>query len=90
MKNREPYEDDGRTIADMSQLDAHPMWRPGRKQNRAPEAPQSDRPWEQDPAWTPKEKLWAVLGVLKATLMIAGVYLLGLGALLVVLFLLWH
>ena len=33
------------------------------------------------PDWTPKEKFWAVMGVLKATLAIAGVYLVGLGAL---------
>ena len=41
------------------------------------------------PDWTPKEKFWAVMGVLKATLAIAGVYLVGLGVLLAVLFLLW-
>ena len=34
--------------------------------------------------------LWAVLGVLKATLLIAGVYLAGLGVLLAALFLLWR
>ena len=51
--------------------------------------PANDRPWEQAPDWTPKEKFWAVMGVLKATLAIAGVYLVGLGVLLAVLFLLW-
>ena len=49
----------------------------------------NDRPWEQAPDWTPKEKFWAVMGVLKATLAIVGVYLVGLGVLLAVLFLLW-
>ena len=52
--------------------------------------PANDRPWEQEPEWTAKEKLWAVLGVLKATLLIAGVYLAGLGVLLAALFLLWR
>ena len=54
-----------------------------------PTEPAKDRPWEQAPDWTPKEKFWAVMGVLKATLAIAGVYLVGLGVLLAVLFLLW-
>ena len=54
-----------------------------------PPEPANDRPWEQAPDWTPKEKFWAVMGVLKATLAIAGVYLVGLGVLLAVLFLLW-
>ena len=39
---------------------------------------------------TPKEKRWAALGAMKAVLVIAGAYLLGLGALLALLFLLWH
>ncbi|MDY2694643.1 hypothetical protein [Gemmiger sp.] len=85
---KDSFEDDGRTVADMSGLDAHPMLRPGRKANRTPEPP-NDRPWEQDTPWTFKEKLWAVLGVLKATLLIAAVYLAGLGVLLALLFLLW-
>ena len=38
---------------------------------------------------TPKEKRWAALGAMKAVLMIAGAYLLGLGVLLGILFLLW-
>ena len=76
MRKRDDFEDDGRTIADMSG-------------NAPPPEPANDRPWEQAPDWTPKEKFWAVMGVLKATLAIAGVYLVGLGVLLAVLFLLW-
>ena len=60
-----------------------------RKADAPPPEPANDRPWEQAPDWTPKEKFWAVMGVLKATLAIAGVYLVGLGVLLAVLFLLW-
>ena len=61
-----------------------------RRKAAAPPEPGTDRPWEQPPEWTPKEKLWAVLGVMKATLLIAGAYLVGLGVLLAVLFLLWR
>ena len=67
-----------------------PRLRPHRRKADAPPPePANDRPWEQAPDWTPKEKFWAVMGVLKATLAIAGVYLVGLGVMLAVLFLLW-
>lgn len=91
MKKHEPFEDDGHTIADMSGIGHAPMLRPHRRKASA-QTPElsNDRPWEQEPEWTAKEKLWAVLGVLKATLLIAGVYLVGLGVLLAALFLLWR
>lgn len=90
MRKRDDFEDDGRTIADMSDIGPAPTLRPHRRKADAPPPePANDRPWEQAPDWTPKEKFWAVMGVLKATLAIAGVYLVGLGALLAVLFLLW-
>ena len=77
MRKRDDFEDDGRTIADMGGIGPAPTLRPHRRKA------------EQAPDWTPKEKFWAVMGVLKATLAIAGVYLVGLGVLLAVLFLLW-
>ena len=90
MRKHDEFEDDGRTIADMSGVGPAPTLRPHRRKSDAPPPePANDRPWEQAPDWTPKEKLWAVLGVMKATLMIAGVYLVGLGVLLAVLLLLW-
>ena len=91
MRKHEPFEDDGRTIADMSGIGPAPTLRPHRRKAASePRETVEERPWEQTPEWTAKEKFWAVLGVLKATLMIAGVYLVGLGVLLAVLFLLWH
>lgn len=89
MKKHEPFEDDGHTIADMNGIGPAPMLRHHRRKAAQPPVPANDRPWEQEPEWTAKEKLWAVLGVLKATLLIAGVYLAGLGVLLAALFLLW-
>jgi len=82
------WEDDGRTVADMSGLD-RPLRPHRRKAGAPPPEPANDRPWEQAPDWTAKEKFWAVLGAMKATLLIAGVYLAGLAVLLLILFLLW-
>ena len=66
MRKRDDFEDDGRTIADMSGIGPAPTLRPHRRKADAP---------PQEPA--------------KATLAIAGMYLVGLGVLLAVLFLLW-
>lgn len=90
MRKHDDFEDDGRTIADMSDIGPAPMLRPTAAR-RAP-CPQN-RPTtahgSQAPDWTAKEKFWAVLGAMKATLLIAGVYLAGLAVLLLILFLLW-
>ncbi len=89
MRKHDSFEDDGRTIADMSGIGPAPTLRPhSRKPAAAPE-PANDRPWEQPSEWTRKEKFWAVLGALKATLLIAGAYLAGLAVLLAVLLWLW-
>lgn len=90
MRKHEPFEDDGRTIADMSGIEHSPMWLPRRKEHteRVPQEPAApERPWEQNNELTRKERFWVVMGALKATLMISAVYLIALVAL--VLFLLW-
>ena len=84
MRKREPFEDDGRTIADMSGIAPQRMFLP-RRRGREDAPPRSE-----DVDLTPKEKRWAVLGAMKAVLVIAGAYLLGLGVLLGLLFLLWR
>ena len=90
MRKRDDFVDVGRTFADMCGIGpAPPLRPPPRMAHAPPPEPANDHPWEQAPDWTPKEKFWAVMGVLKATLAIAGVYLVGLGVLLAVLFLLW-
>ncbi len=83
MKRRDEFEDDGRTVADMSGIAPQPTFLPRR---RRVEQPTSGEGLD----LTPKEKRWAALGAMKAVLVIAGAYLLGLGALLALLFLLWH
>ena len=83
MKRRDEFEDDGRTVADMSGIAPQPTFLPRRRRT---EQPTSGEGLD----LTPKEKRWAALGAMKAVLVIAGAYLLGLGALLALLFLLWH
>ena len=79
MKHNEPFEDDGRTVADMSGIEHDSIWLPRRRKQG------------HTPAQQPQQaRLWAILGALKATLLICGVYLLGLLALLALLFTLWH
>ena len=34
------------------------MLRPHRRKAAQPPEPANDRPWEQEPEWTAKEKLW--------------------------------
>ena len=84
MRKREPFEDDGRTIADMSGIAPQPTILPRRKPRKEPETNSSE-----GLELTRKEKRWAVLGAMKAVLLIAGAYLLGLGILLGILFLIW-
>ena len=55
-----------------------------------PRRRRAEQPTSEGLDLTPKEKRWAALGAMKAVLVIAGAYLLGLGALLALLFLLWH
>ena len=89
MRKHDSFEDDGRTIADMSGIGPTPTLLPHSRKPAASPEPVNDRPWEQPDEWTAKEKFWAVMGALKATLLIAGAYLVGLAALLAVLFWLW-
>ena len=84
MKKRDEFEDDGRTIADMSGIAPQPTILPRRKPRKEPETNSGE-----GLELTRKEKRWAVLGAMKAVLLIAGAYLLGLGILLGILFLIW-
>ena len=95
-KNRTYDDDDGRTIADMSGIGRQPMFLPRFSENgrrkaaySAPqpsEEPENDRPWE-DTGLSKEEQMWYMLGAIKAALLIALVFIGGLG-LVVLLFLL--
>jgi|LSQX01.3.fsa_nt_gb hypothetical protein len=77
-------DDDGRTIADMSGLDRPPMFIPkfpkrdsSEKNHEITErAETNERPWENNEMPREERKAY-VLGALKATLIIVGVFLAG-------------
>ena len=97
MKKRDEFEDDGRAIADMSGIVPQPTLLPRRSKRQEPLQQSGGERQElrqqsggEQPALTKQERHWAAVGAVRAVLVIAGVYLLGLGALLGILFLLWH
>ncbi len=88
---RPEQEDDGHTIADMSMLDSRPAFpgrRPAKREEPAGPSAQPDRPWEEQ-GLTRKERLMVVLGALKATLLIAAVYIAGAALLIWLMVTLW-
>lgn len=76
MKKRQYPDDDGRTVADMSNVSRQPLLFPRPQRRRRPPPPQEKtEPLELNR----DEQRWAVLGALKAALLIALVFLVGLG-----------
>ena len=90
-KDRIHEDDDGRTIADMSDLGRPSPFGFRKVERPAPrreEPPSADEPWrEPEPIMTPEERRWYILGALKAALLIGLAFIVGLG-LIVLLFLL--
>jgi hypothetical protein len=90
--SRDYPDDDGRTIADMSEVSGPSMFAPRRSKKQhqgpqeAPKAPQ--RPWE-DQGYNRKERRMVILGALKAALVIALAYIVGFAALIALLLYLW-
>ena len=90
-------DDDGRTIADMSGVAPQPLLIPGRSSGGRKPAPPADpdqapadRPWEEEQDKLSREdRRLYILGALKAALLIALVFILGLGLAIVLLALLW-
>lgn len=94
-KDKRSYEeDDGRTIADMSGIESQPMFLPRSRKRRRdlvePESSASERPWEESGKFSREERNAAVRGALKASFLIAGVYIVGLGLLIWALLALWQ
>lgn len=85
-KRREPFEDDGRTIADMSGVSS--PW------GMTPDRPSAPRQGEQEdgqfvPPFTRKERFRYVLVALGAALLIALAFLVGIGLVIALLLWLW-
>ena len=91
-KKRVYEDDDGRTIADMRDVTRPSMFTP-RSVNRTDADPgqpaKPDRPWE-DGGLSRRERLMCVLGAMKATMLIALAYIVGLGLVIALLLALWH
>lgn len=90
-RDRMHEDDDGRTIADMSDVSRPGFWgRPkaARPALRQEEPSSADEPWrEPEPIMTPEERRWYILGALKAAMLIGLAFIVGIG-LVVLLFLL--
>lgn len=89
-------DDDGRTIADMSGIGSQPMFLPrvpgaqrGRPAEQPGAEPADDRPWE-DSSMSREDRRMYILGALKAGLLIALVFIVGLGLLILLLLWLWN
>ncbi len=82
MKNREDW-DDGRTVADMSEVTRPRLFSGGKPKK---EEKKAERIMVE---YTPSERRWAVLGALRAALLIALVYLAGLALVIALLIRLW-
>ena len=98
MARRRDYDDDdGRTVADMGDVSRPGLFAPGgtgrrtrRELQRPPDGGgQPDRPWETGDALTGQERRWYALGALGAALLIALVFILGLGIAIAVMLALW-
>lgn len=91
-KRKEYEDDDGRTIADMSDLSRPSLlfWHFTRPDDRRKPQPVNQRastlPEEKIPA---KTRMWYMLGALKAALLIALAFIVGLGLLVLILLLIW-
>lgn len=83
-KKRVYDDDDGRTIADMSGVERQPMFLPRLPRRDSPgptrqEGPaEEERPWEET-GLSPEERRWYILGALKAAMLIALAFIVGLG-----------
>ncbi len=86
----EDPDDDGRTIADMSDLAPHRNWLGGwsdstgkssmtRKEFSEPQPKPESRPWEQPETLSGEQRFWAIMGALKAALLLGLAYVVGLG-----------
>jgi len=90
-RNRRQYEDDdGRTVADMSGIERPSIFRhhrPDRAVKHIVEDAErkSKRPWEES-GWNREERRAAMSGALASALLIAAAYILGLGALIALIY----
>ena len=89
MKKRKVYEDDGRTIADMSGISRPSTFVPHREKPQGQEKEDSFLFERHEQPFTREERRMYVLAALKASLLIAAAFIIGLGAVVLVMVLAW-
>ncbi len=87
-RNKVYDDDDGRTIADMSDVAGPSMFLP-RRSGRHQKPQVQDQPSAPESDWEPKDRRMYVLGALRAALFIALVYAVGFGLVIGLLILIW-
>ena len=92
MRQRDDFEDAGRTIADMSGVGPSPMLFPRMSKKATPQepSPSDDRPWESQEQFTPEQRRAAMGGALKAAMLIAGVFIAAGAVAILVMQLIWN
>ena len=87
-RNKVYDDDDGRTIADMSEVSGPSMFVPRKSSRKKPPMEQEEsRDTEQE--WDPKDRRIYVFGALRAALLIALVYAVGFALIIGLLLLIW-
>ena len=89
-KQRIYEDDDGRTIASMSDVSAPNLFMPKVPEagKRAPLREKTTPRYGEDNGYSRKERFMIVMGAMKATMLIAGAFILGLGAFVLLVYLL--
>ena len=90
-RNKVYEDDDGRTIADMSDLSRPSLLllrKSGRRKDMEPSEDSSSAQSQQD--WAPEDRRLYIIGALRAGLLIALIYFLGFGLLIGLLLLIWN
>lgn len=90
-RNKVYEDDDGRTIADMSDLSRPSLLLPRKSGRRKEMGGQEDAsPSQTQQDWAPEDRRLYIFGALRAGLLIALIYFLGFGLLIGLLLLIWN
>ena len=91
-KRKEYEDDDGRTIVDMSGVSNPSLLghHPSERKKFGGDEPRGDSPQPEQPPFTREESWMYALGALKAALLIALAFIVGLGLVIAILLLIWH
>ena len=102
MRKKDDFYDDGRTIASMSGVERPNLFVPkmnthGDRNSSVPDSANNadgsdferDRPWDQSGRLSKEETRWYALGALRAALLIGLAFIVGLGAAILLMILIW-